>query len=248
MFDFDAAAASSSQRYVDLLNVFRNILWSTLRQDPTDMRTRDALRQNATNRARVYLEAERAWFANQIEDVAQEARTRVAVDLGITPSKETENAFLSAYIDDLSMFMDAEITSQLQRDIAALSRRLEEFGLEVYMERQRGNSPSEAHIKVLISANEGMSFYFRDRAGRKLNSQKFIRTVVRHALLTCWTQIYAAEAAEYGASYLTVEHPDSTKYVDMKVGLSRDQGLPLISDIKDDIFHPQSKAYLKAHI
>mgnify|MGYP001298923751 CR=1 FL=1 len=247
MIDLDVYALQASDRYVAFLNNLRGQLWTALRKDPTDMRSRDALFRDVHALAVTFLDQERPTLHQAVEEVAQDALQRVALDLGVSVSQKLQNAFLTDYRDNIAHFLLQEFMTQLDRDIHQVMRKYEELGLQVFMERQTSATPEEAHFRVLMNANESMSFYFRDRSSRKLNSQKYIRTVVRHALVTVWTQLYAMEATSYSASHLTVEHPDKAKYDGLKLGFVDSQGLPTLMDVKDEIFHPQTKAYLKAH-
>lgn len=240
----DSFAMQSGERYVDLLNSFRNLLWNAMRQNPKDMRNRTYLKQTALERARLFRETEQSMFDFSLETVASkveqmfEAETGVKIDFDKIP-------FAVDYMEEMRAYFGTELTSQLQRDVAQVERRLVDFSLEVFMTDRVINDPVQAHMNALIDTRENMKFYFKDRSGRRNLSQKFIRATTRHALLVSAVELYAI-AASYVGDHMEVTHfENGAKSVGMKVGFRREQGYPLLADIRDEVFHPNSNAFLK---
>jgi hypothetical protein len=244
--DFHSTQAGA--RYVDFLNTLRMFVISAMRRDPTDAGVRTVLKRTAIDRARNFKEDELDIFDFALEDTVREARETLAQDVQATGGLLDLPDTVSAYMDELSAFYDTEITSQLQRDISQASNRLHEFALEVFMQRtQPFVSDQDAHVKALIDTSEQTRFFFRDRSGRRHASQKFVRSMFRQTLLLAGLHAYAVEAALAGALHMVVTHPENKAGVTgTQIGFRRDQGMPLITDLKDEIFHPNSRAFVKA--
>ena len=241
----DSFPTGASERYVGLLNDFRGMLRSAMGRDPADTRTRGLLKRSLLDRASTYRDIEIAMLELEIDTVTQSARDQVLTDLDL--DDKTQLSIIDEYKERLLEHASTELTSQIQRDMAQTLRTLEEFRLEVFMQRQRGIPDEDAHAKALMNAREATQYFFRDRAGRNHKSQKFVRTMVRHTLLVGAMEVYAMHAAAYGADHLEVVHPDqNATYAGMRIGFRREQDLPLVADLKEDVFHPNSNATLKA--
>lgn len=239
---FDGFAMQAGERYVDVLNSFRNLLWNAMRQNPSDFRSRTYLKEASLERARVYRDTEIAAFDFALETVASQVEERIRQETGV-PIRLEEIEYVGQYLDDIRSFFATELTSQLQRDIGQLERRLSDFSLEYFMAERTLNDPVQAHMTALIDTREQMKFYFKDRSGRRHLSQKFIRTTTRHSLLIAGVELYSI-AASYVGNHMEVTHPDG-KVNGMKIGFTRAQGYPLLSDVREEVFHPNSDAFLK---
>ncbi|MCR9222938.1 MAG: hypothetical protein NXH70_02615 [Hyphomonas sp.] len=244
--DFHAVQAGS--RYVDFLNTLRLFTTSAMRRDPTDARVKATMKRTAVDRARSFKQDELEIFEFAMEDIIREARDLLTEDVQATGGLLDLPQSVVAYVDELSAFYDTEITSQIQRDVSQAAHKLSEFALEVFMVRQQPfESHQGAHIKALIDTNEQLRFFFRDRTGRRHASQKFVRGMFRQTLLMAALHTYSVEAMMAGADHLEVTHPeDKADVAGMKIGFRRDQDLPVIADLKDEVFHPNSRAFVKA--
>lgn len=243
----DYHSTGAAERYVELLNNFRMFVVSAMRRDPTDSGVKTVMKRTAIDKAKRFKDSEMEIFDFALEDIVREAREQLAQDVDAVSGMSELSTPASDYMDDLSAFYETELTSQLQRDISQASMRLNDFALEVYMQRHNEVGNREALVRALIDSSEQVRFYFKDRSGRRHASQKFIRTMFRHTMLLAALHVYAMEASEYGASHMMVIHPENKAGVTgTKVGFRRDQGLPLIADLKDEIFHPNSRAFVKA--
>jgi hypothetical protein len=240
----DNLSMQSGERYVDLLNSFRNLLWNAMRQNPKDMRNRTYLKETALERARTFRETEQAMFDFSLENVVSQVQQKLFADTGVGVNFD-EITFANDYLDDIRRYFGTELTSQLQRDVAQIERRLSDFSLEVFMTERSTNDPIQAHMSALIDTRENMKFYFKDRSGRRNLSQKFVRATTRQALLTAAIELYAIGASLIGDHMEVVHFEGSAKANGIKIGFRREQGFPLLSDVRDEIFHPNSNAFLK---
>lgn len=241
----DNISEQGGERYVGLLNEFREILWNAMRQNPLDARQREFLKASAINSAVAYRETEETAFEFSLDQVAEEVERRFLRDTGAS-LKFDEIEFASEYLVDIQRFFSTELTSQIQRDITQAEKRYSDFRLSVFTTSKVTNSPEEAHVLALLDSREQMKFYFRDRGGRRHPSQKFVRGLLRHSLLIAGVELYSM-AASYAASHMEVDNPGSKSH-GLKVGFRSEQGYPLLADIRDEIFHPNSNAFLKAVI
>lgn len=243
----DSYAMGASERYLGLLNEHRDALRQVMLRRRVDARGRNILRQQLLTRSQEFRETEIAMLTMALSEWLETARSKVMSDLGLT-SAGAEVVPVQDYQDKLIEFASTELTSQIQRDMAQALRHLEEFSLEVFMHRQRGVTEDEAIANAVINGRARHQFFFSDRSGRRHPSQKFIRTLMRHTLLVGFVEVYALHAAAFGADHMLVEHPDKeATHAGMKVGITRENGLPLVSDLKDEVFHPNSNASLKAY-
>lgn len=242
----DGFATGASERYVALLNSYREALRASLQQNPKDVRTRQYLRKTAMDRSLSFREAELEMLSEQITAAVSLGGEHAAEDLGLAAA--ADDGLTADYIDHLVEHATTELTSQIQRDLAQTMHHFQEFQLEVVMQQRNAGLPDhEAHFRAFTQANGRVSFFFKDRAGRRHMSQKFVRTMTRHTLLIGYLESYALHAAAYGARHMEVVHPDQNSEAHgIEVGFRRDQGLPLVSDLKEEVFHPNSNASLKA--
>lgn len=241
----DRFSSNSGDRYVDLLNGIRGLLWNAMSQNPEDMRSREYLKRGALDKARDYRATEEVMFEASLEAITAKVEQIFKQDTGVD-IRFSEIPFAVEYLFDLRRFFSTELTSQLQRDIAQLERRLADFSVEVFMNSRNSQDPIQAHMNALINTREQMKFYFKDRAGRKHLSQKFVRNTTRHTLLSAAVELYAI-AASFVASHMEVTHSEgSSKAAGSLIGFRREQGFPLLAEVRDEIFHPNSDAFLKA--
>lgn len=92
-------------------------------------------------------------------------------------------------------------------------------------------------------------FYFVDRINRRWPSQKYIRSIWRHHLLTAYNETYLFTLAEYGETTARVVHLDPNHRVHGLVLAIADEGnLLRYEDVRDEIFHPNADAIVTANI
>lgn len=242
------AAQRASERYVLFLNSLRGVLSQALRSDPSDMRARTALREACLESARAFLRTEIGIIEQEVERSAEEETVR----LNSTISPDSSDAELSPLAQDIVETaqdrLETELRAQIERDIMQVLLKHKDFQIEVHMLADIERiSADGAKFKVLMRGEDQVRFYFRDRMGRKLQSQKFIRTVWRDALLQTGNEAFLIAAAKSGFDTVVVDHPDRQSSANgVEIAINPEfEGEVSYADVRDSIFHPNSQAVLR---
>lgn len=243
--DFQADQANA--RYIAFLGTLKTAYSGAINTDPTSEEVKTQLRRDSLRLAADYRDKEVEAFTFILEDIAKDALRLLAQEqqllVGVSELSEVATLYMTKLVD----FYESEITSQLHRDIAVNMSNIENIGLEVFHRQQSGEDIRIAIAKTLLDRVETAPFYFRDRSGRRHPSQRYVRMSFRQTLLYGALQTYSIEASIRSANYMIVRHPENKASVEgTLLGFRRDQNLPLISDVKDEIFHPNSNAFVEA--
>lgn len=226
-------------RYQTVLSTFRGMLFAFLAQ-PFSIRMAADLRRNAVEVGRMFIRSEEPLIEEALEESARSAVETAQRDLGLTVRAEISSA-QSAFLAQHNDYLLSEVQAQLSRDVEMLVRRYREFGLEAHLNQTAG----EGLIAPRVTTDR-TRFYFRDRVGRLYPSQKFIRSVWRHSLVTIGAEFYCMEAVSAGAQEVEVVHPDvGSRFNGLRIGLTERSSAPAFIDVRDEVFHPQSQAVLK---
>lgn len=240
----DEEATRAGDRYVAFLLSLRAVLNASLAVRPEDNRAFDAIRRGAAEVAEVFLENEAERFANAMETAQERAVEQARSDvLSDAPTKEIA---LQDYGDELLAWYASELRAQIERDVNVLIQKRRELVLAAQTTaRSRGKDLNHAYLQVIASGRESVSFYFTDRSGRKYPSQKYVRQLTRHALLTFAVESYVLEAASFGVERVYVTHPDNNNsYSGETVTLVGEPNVLSLADIREEVFHPNSNAFL----
>lgn len=241
---YTQAAEDASQRYLNVLAALRSLLFASLAQ-PYSQAGVANLRAGANGVARTFLKTEVALIEDEMRRTAQDALGRAQSDLSVSPVSDIPEA-LDAFLEQSERFLEMEVTAQLTRDVEALVQRYREYAIETQLTAMSVRGRVGA-AQVGAVDRERVRFYFRDRGGRLYPSQKFIRTVWRKALVSLGAEFYLLEAVSRGATSAIVVHPDPKhRFNGFEVSTNALSGQPSFIDVRDEIFHPQSEAVLKA--
>lgn len=235
----------ASDRYVVLLNAFRGLLSQTTRKNPVDVRARRALRENALEVARTYLMTEVGISSDEIEKAVSEEIFRFNAMTGANVTLEDD--VIEDVIEAAEERLATEIRAQIERDIILLQSRHKDFQIETFMTSQSERVDLEtAKFRVLMRGSDQVRFFARDRIGRRIQSQKFVRTVWRDTLLQAGNEAFLLAASLAGIEKLVVDHPDKNASANGVV-ISTSPNLVgdnSYADIRDEVFHPNSQARL----
>jgi hypothetical protein len=88
-------------------------------------------------------------------------------------------------------------------------------------------------------------FAFLDRAGRRWSSERFVRTIWRHALVLTWNETALLTMTDHKIAEAEIDHSDESyakrgaiiSLAEDAIGITWDQ-------VRDDVFHPNSNAWL----
>lgn len=98
---------------------------------------------------------------------------------------------------------------------------------------------------TLIFNHKELSFYYTDKLGRKLNSQKYIRTITRDFMVKNYNDLIVGSAILNDIKTVTVENVDSNHREHGKVIAVSDKDSVNYFDIRDEIFHPNSQSIVR---
>ncbi len=245
-----AAADLAAQRYLTTAGAFRGAFDSIVGSTSLSALSRTNLRLALYDIARTYTESEAVLIADETERVASQSVADARKALGVVTDAPALSDALTEHLSGSGEHLRTEIAIQLERDIVTVEQRLQNMALRARLLRNAtGISESAAAIKVRIGEKEDLKFFFRDRAGRRLPTQKYIRMLWRHHLLTTYNEVYLHEMAERGAETAYVVHIDPRhRWHGRKISLAADSDEPGYHDIADEVFHPNSEAIVSARL
>ncbi|MBO6507504.1 MAG: hypothetical protein JJ979_03295 [Roseibium sp.] len=199
----------------------------------------------AYNVAHKHVDDETERMRADLEQIALEARSAALAVFSADDTSELTDE-LTQHLNDCVEHLRSEYAIQIERDIASLRKNLTITALQISVSaRAQGVSRRNATLQYQVGNSREMRFYFHDRANRKWPSRKYIRTIWRHELLDLYNDVVLATAAEYGAAELEVSHAHAKAGVHGKrLSLSYNSELPNYSEVKAEIFHPNSESIL----
>ena len=241
---YSTRSMAAGDRYNVVLAAFRSLLFNSLTQ-PFSIRAMETLRNEATNITVTYAKTELQLVSDQLRDTAQNAVGAVLDEQVGVSGQDIPRAlepFLAQSVEHLSL----EISAQLARDVETLVRRYREFALQAQLTAYtRGvSTPS-------VSAGRGdqdrIDFFFRDRAGRSSPSERFIRVAWRQSMVALGAEFFLLEAASLGALAAEVVYADTEhRNHGLIIDLDGDAEGQNFVEVRDEVFHPNSDATLKA--
>lgn len=179
------------------------------------------------------------------EALSERAQKLVKLHLGLSVAQKHEGALselLSDPEDASASYLKGEIVAQVNRDVNQVVRHYRDASLRVMMRADLGTeTTADAKIKVMLDEiNAKRRLWFRDRAGRKIPSQKHVRRTWRSTLRDHWVSAYMTSLAAYGEKDALIWHEDpshSSFGEVMKIG---EPGYDL--DDYEQTFHPNARA------
>lgn len=244
---FSLTAEAASERYGDLVETWRGIYQSTLYSEGSEKpRAVNRVVQQAMEVARSYLARERGELYSGFYEVVLEARLATLGDLNSNARQELDHE-MQTRLDETVEYVLHEITIQVERDIAMLGHALRSTVLNVQLAAQsRGLHYRSALIEYRIGNASELHFFFHDRRNQKWPSRKFVRSVVRHNLIAAYNETVLMTMATHGVGMAEVVHLDAKADVQgIEIALSSGSSLPTYAEIRNEIFHPNSDAWLR---
>lgn len=230
---YTEVAIKASERYQAVLTTFRGMLFAFLNEQFSAARA-DELRANAVEVGRMFFRTEETFIADEVRRTAQDALRTAQEQIGVTPTSELPTAF-SAFLEQHEDYLRSELQAQLSRDVEMLVRRYREAALE-------------SHLFGAARSNIGgdrARFYFRDRVGRLYPSQKFVRSVWRHSLVTVGAEFFALECADRGETEIEVVSEPQSHWNGLRIGIHPNSTAQPFGEVREEVFHPQSQVTLK---
>lgn len=196
--------------------------------------------------ARAFLSSEETHISQEREKIASKARQRFYSELSTDERNDEWNALIDAY-SAIETHLRSELAIQCERDIALMRQSLARTAMQVAINaRARQISMRQAAIQYQIGSSKDVKFYFRDRMNRRFPSRKYVRSLWRQQLLDTYNETMIGLAARFNLSFVEVEHLHGKAGVHgMRLSLVAGSENPTYSDVRDDVFHPNSDALLK---
>lgn len=240
----DELSVKAGERYVNFLMSLRGVLASTRSTPPKDTRAFSAIRTGSYEVARVYMDTEIEFLDRDLNRLQEHARALVRTEVLSGPPSSTYA--LSDYSEEIVTWFRQELRSQIERDINSAVQKRREIILDATITSRTKGVPLLEAYELALTRREGVNFYFTDRSGRRYPSQKFIRQLFRHTLLTAAVETFALEAASYGVTELEITHPDKNHSFNGElITLVETPNVLTLADVRDDVFHPNSNAFLR---
>ena len=203
----------------------------------------DRLKATLSDIALTYLEMNEEKIEEILPEISKDAH-RAALEHLRMSDAEIDADQLSELLGDVesasSSFISGEIVSQVNRDVNQVIRDYRNASIRASMLAENVGQQA-ANIQVMIDEmNSGRKLWFKDRAGRKIPSQKYVRRLWRQVLRDHWVQVYIKTLAMFGETKAVVWHEDHKHRafgIELDI-LEPDYGL---HDI-DKVFHPNSRA------
>jgi hypothetical protein len=194
---------------------------------------------------RQYIDTEADEIAEVSERIAREAQGATLRDLKLPVASELTEA-VTEHLSDSESYLLHELSIQIERDIAFLKQSLRKAALQVTIGARAQKIPIRAALmQYRIGNATELFFFFHDRRNQKWPSRKFVRAVWRHHLLSLYNETVLLTLADHGIDKAQVLHanPQANSH-GMIVSMSSGTAMPTYSEIRNEIFHPNSDAIL----
>jgi hypothetical protein len=243
---FTVYAEAASARYELLVGSWRAI-YSHALNGPTfgSVQQQAEVSSEAFRLARQFLQAELDHITRAFADIALEAQGVTQKQLDVTVA-DTLSEAAQTHLSDAESYLFSELSVQVERDVNMLLEALKRAALQVRLSaKARGISPKAALIEYLLSSSLELQFFFHDRGNQKWPSRKFVRSVWRHALLSAYNEVVLLTLADHRIDRAFVLHTDpASQFHGLEISVSTNSALPTYSEVRNEIFHPNSNAIL----
>lgn len=188
-----------------------------------------------------HLKREREEIRATLEEIAVAAQGVALLSVGIDAPPELSDAVSEAVVASFE-HLSLELIVQVERDVAFLTRSLRQHALQVAIAARSQRIPiAAASLQARIGSAVILSV--ADRAGTKWPSRKFVRTLIRHALLLLYNDVVLITLAEHGIETAEVAHLSAKADVHgMIIAMSPNAEFPTYAEIRDEVFHPNADA------
>lgn len=247
MITVSAIAEEGARRYAHVLTAYQGLFAGAL-TTYRDLVARRGSAEQAYEIALAFQRRERDLIAQETLQIAQRARERAGEQLGVHVTPIESDPVLSAHLRDVSEHHFHLVANQVERDVTALREALTRAAFEVHWKvRGEGIDHDQALARLRAAGAMQIAFIFRDRAGRRLASEKHIRTIWRHHLLTTYNEVFLHTLAEHGETAAEIAHPDPDhRWAGQEIAISGDGDGIAYGEIREAVFHPNSEAHVVA--
>jgi hypothetical protein len=215
--------------------------------NPVSEKARNEFRAEATDLTLRFALDESARVRRASKEVALSAVSDAQAALGSAARalSDEQRMMLLGLVGDAAEDVTARLTAQLRDDVRTTHKRLRNFAIQVDMLRsQRGWSLAASIIGVRERNKGDVRYHFVDRAGKRWQSDRYIRTLVRGAYLTIYNEAFLYLLGVSGKTLARVIGPEAGRGNDgvifAFVNDGKNEPLPTYADIKPAVFHPNA--------
>lgn len=157
--------------------------------------------------------------------------------------KDTDIYALAEHTQEMGKNVVMRIVNVADNDKTTGRKALRQFMLDVDSRISQGMTKMGA-IQTLRAGRAGnVKFTQADRSGKLWHSTNYVTTAVRSALLHGYIEAYLFAVSKRPQDIVKVEHSSGHKNNGLKFSISGlDTGYPSYESIRDQVFHPNSKA------
>ena len=236
----DELSTAAAERYLDLINRFRGVLAAYIVENPRLGNKSRQLEKDLRGLGEKFLGEELEHTQRAIDLVKDQTLLAHQSDTGFEPSlTEYEEAFA----EEVSRHIFAEVSAQIRRDIEEAKKHYLSFMLRVFVNSNLSTIErlESAHTEALHDFKGRIRFFFMDRSGRRIKSQAFVRLVNRAALVGYAIDLYVSQSSQRNIRQYRLIHADGNSAHHNEI-----VDYEGIEAMRDNIFHPNSKLFLRA--
>lgn len=245
--DLALQAELAGRRYLSMVEAWRGVFSRAIASsDFGSAKAAGRVGEELYDIARTFIAAEQVLLESARDEIALGARRDALRDASAAASADAAVERTRELLGAPLAHALREIAVQIERDIALVLKKLRAAALEVDLAARAQRIAFQAALIQFRARGGGeLRFYHHDRAAKRWPSQKFIRSVVRGALLDTYNQAVMATLAELGLDQAVIDHPDPNHAFDGAViSLLPGADLPTYEDVREEAFHPNSEAVL----
>lgn len=195
----------------------------------------NAFKADTANILKQYLEQEVAATVS----IHNKILLAVEQDTQSLSARVTEDAEWLDYLSENTNFLYDAIKLQASKDVLYVNNFLRTKALTI----QSLNDYQVAYN--LVFNHKDLNFYYTDKLGRKVNSTKYIRTIMRDFMVKSYNDLIAGAGILNGVKEAVIENIDDNHKDNGKVIAVNDADRVNYFSIRDDIFHPNSNSILR---
>lgn len=241
---FSERVEAAVARYGYFLDILRSQNDVVFRRGPTDGQAREEAVHVAQDAARAFLSTEQGHLNDDSADIARSAYSAALSDLALSDAP-LEDRF-GDFIFSAAYYTSRVVAAQAERDVMTMAQHIQSTGLRIDLYVRSGrHSPGSAAAAVMLEDRNAPAFKFMDRMGRRFKATKHIRDIYRQHLIHIYNEVYMDVVSNHGHDSVRVTHPDpSYKWQGEELAIvsAINGDLPLYYDVRDEIFHPSSRA------
>lgn len=243
-------AESLSERYSALTLSWKNIYKSSFfNSNFGSEKSINRIKKEAYDIAYAFLSSEKAIVQENIDAIALEASRNVGMNLSDTIDVK-QKPLIVEHLNELRDEYLYLLSLQIERDINSLISTIRKSYFQIKNSSiASGKSLKSSVLEYAMINGDIVRFFFHDRVGSKWDSRKYVKTLYRKMLLSAYNEIVIMILSEAGIKRAYVNHNDKNyTFYGKEISLVEGTSLPTYYDIMDDIFHPNSNAYLKGEV